>query len=389
MKTAAIAFIAAVLAVAALIIGFMWLLGGTSEDVAIVREEALTCTDGTMLNVTYLEDEHVIVELDGVPYELTPAVSASGARYANTDESFVFWNRGAESMVLVDGEIVYEGCRAEDAATERYTTEAIANGYALSFVPPAGATVSLERDTFYKVLYAGPQNEYPALTDGFTVTMTILAKDPAASLQSFVEGERDSIRTAVDAPITEATINNREALSFDYQTELGTQASNAYVRIDDETAAVITTSIVNGDTARYERMISDMIATLTFEVVGVSNEDDVSDLIRLTNLEAGDVIESPLVLEGEARGPWYFEATFPIVLTNWDGEIIAEGFATAEGEWMTEEFVPFSATIEFESPYSEGDSEFMKRGSLILQKSNPSGLPENDAALELSVRFAE
>src|SRR3989338_5772638 len=50
------------------------------------------------------------------------------------------------------------------------------------------------------------------------------------------------------------------------------------------------------------------------------------------------VISSPLVIAGEAPGFWYFEATFPLVLVNWDGFIIAEGYATAPGEWMTQEY---------------------------------------------------
>ncbi len=56
---------------------------------------------------------------------------------------------------------------------------------------------------------------------------------------------------------------------------------------------------------------------------------------------------------------------------------------------MTTEFVPFEATLEFASPYEVGDPDFMKRGSLILQKANASGLPENDAAYEITVYFAE
>ena len=83
-----------------------------------------------------------------------------------------------------------------------------------------------------------------------------------------------------------------------------------------------------------------------------------------------------------------FEASFPVILTNWDGLIIAEGYATAEDSWMTEDFVPFVATIEFVSPYQEGDEDFMSRGTLILKKDNPSGLPENDDALELPILFA-
>lgn len=109
--------------------------------------------------------------------------------------------------------------------------------------------------------------------------------------------------------------------------------------------------------------------------------DEHADLIRLESPEPLAVIESPLEVTGQARGFWYFEASFPVVLVNWDGLIIAEGVATAEGEWMTEEFVPFRATLEFETP------DYGERGTIILQKHNASGLPEHDDALEVPIRF--
>lgn len=103
--------------------------------------------------------------------------------------------------------------------------------------------------------------------------------------------------------------------------------------------------------------------------------------ITLETPQFGKTISSPLTVTGEARGTWYFEGSFPVVLTNWDGEIIAEAQASAQGEWMTEDFVPFEAELEFETP------ELYNRGSLILQKSNPSGKPELDDAYEITVLF--
>lgn len=117
--------------------------------------------------------------------------------------------------------------------------------------------------------------------------------------------------------------------------------------------------------------------------------DEKAELIKLTTPAPLSTLISPLTITGEARGYWFFEASFPIYLTNWDGLIIAEGFATAEGEWMTEDFVPFTATLEFENPYPAGAQDFMGNGALILQKDNPSGLPEHDDALEIPVRFAQ
>lgn len=121
----------------------------------------------------------------------------------------------------------------------------------------------------------------------------------------------------------------------------------------------------------------------------IGNELEKSDLIRLDSPRPNQSILSPLTISGEARGTWFFEATFPVTLTNWDGLIIAEGYATAQDEWMTEDFVPFTATLEFDSPVFDGsDAEhFSRRGALILQKDNPSNLPEYDDALEIPIYF--
>ncbi|PJA47408.1 hypothetical protein CO172_01455 [Candidatus Uhrbacteria bacterium CG_4_9_14_3_um_filter_36_7] len=93
-------------------------------------------------------------------------------------------------------------------------------------------------------------------------------------------------------------------------------------------------------------------------------------------------VTSPLVIEGQARGMWFFEASFPVVLKDVQGNIIAQGIATALDDWMSEDFVPFRASLVFTSLPQAG------AGTLILQKDNPSGLPENDALVEVPVIFA-
>ena len=113
----------------------------------------------------------------------------------------------------------------------------------------------------------------------------------------------------------------------------------------------------------------------------IGNELEKIDLIRLDCPRPNQEIESPLIIQGQARGYWFFEGDFPIFLTDWDGLIIGQAIAQAKGEWMTEEFVQFEAVLEFEKP------EYSNRGTLILQKDNPSGLPENDDALEIPVVF--
>lgn len=115
----------------------------------------------------------------------------------------------------------------------------------------------------------------------------------------------------------------------------------------------------------------------------IGNELEKSDLIKLETPRPNQSVKSPLTVKGQARGIWFFEGSFPIILTDWDGLIIGQGIAVAQGEWMTEEFVPFAAVIEFEAP------KYKNNGTLILQKDNPSGLPEHDDALEIPVFFEE
>jgi hypothetical protein len=104
------------------------------------------------------------------------------------------------------------------------------------------------------------------------------------------------------------------------------------------------------------------------------------DLLRLDQPRPNAVITSPLLVEGEARGPWFFEASFPVYLLSSAGDTIAVQPAQAKGEWMTTEFVPFSTTLTFTTPG-------FKTGTLILAKDNPSGLPEHADELRVPIRF--
>lgn len=108
---------------------------------------------------------------------------------------------------------------------------------------------------------------------------------------------------------------------------------------------------------------------------------DPAQMLEVT-LPAPDAqIISPLTITGRARGPWYFEASFPIELIDNNGALIAMTTAQAQGEWMTENWVPFTATLTF--PAQPAGS----LGKLILKKDNPSGEPQNDLSLVVPIQF--
>jgi len=95
----------------------------------------------------------------------------------------------------------------------------------------------------------------------------------------------------------------------------------------------------------------------------------------------GSVILSPLKVEGVAKGTWFFEASFPVSLIDPYGKTVATGIATAQGDWMTTDYVRFSASLEFKDAPQSGV------GKLILKKDNPSGLPENEDLRGIPVVF--
>lgn len=80
---------------------------------------------------------------------------------------------------------------------------------------------------------------------------------------------------------------------------------------------------------------------------------------------------------GEARGTWYFEASFPVQVRDADSALVGQGIAEAKSDWMTTEFVPFTAEVTVEN--------FSGPAMLVLLKDNPSGLPENADAVEFPI----
>jgi hypothetical protein len=103
--------------------------------------------------------------------------------------------------------------------------------------------------------------------------------------------------------------------------------------------------------------------------------------IQVNNVSSNQIVTSPLTVTGQARGTWYFEASFPVELRDGNGKIIAQAPAQAQSDWMTTNFVPFSVTLTFAKPTTS-------TGTLILRNDNPSGLPENAKSISIPVRFS-
>ncbi len=95
----------------------------------------------------------------------------------------------------------------------------------------------------------------------------------------------------------------------------------------------------------------------------------------------GGSVRNEFTAVGEARGTWFFEASFPVQVRDSTNNLIGRGIAQAGGEWMTADFVPFTAQVTVEN-YS-GPAE------LVFLKDNPSGLPENSDSVSIPIEVLD
>lgn len=93
--------------------------------------------------------------------------------------------------------------------------------------------------------------------------------------------------------------------------------------------------------------------------------------VELTEPLAGTSVTNPIQIAGRAPGNWFFEATFPVVLEDVDGNELSRTQAQAVGDWMTTDLVEFTASLEYSVTQETS-------AVLVFRPDNPSGLPNTE-----------
>jgi hypothetical protein len=126
---------------------------------------------------------------------------------------------------------------------------------------------------------------------------------------------------------------------------------------------------------------SDSLPAITHINEEATTTDEIATTsIRLIDFKANQKIVSPLEIKGEARGSWFFEGSFPIRLVAENGVELGQTIAKADGEWMTNDFVEFEAKLDFKTATTS-------KGILILERDNPSGLPDKAEQYMVPISF--
>lgn len=96
----------------------VWLVTGGEESSQeptdeIIAEVTYRCESEKSMDAIFRKESVALALSDGRKMDLPQVISASGARYANDDESIVFWNKGNTAFLLENDRETYTGCVEE------------------------------------------------------------------------------------------------------------------------------------------------------------------------------------------------------------------------------------------------------------------------------------
>jgi putative hemolysin len=87
----------------------------------VINSAIFNCADNKTIQAVFLKDNVSLTLSDGRHLQLPQGMSGSGVRYVNTDESFVFWNKGDTAFIEEGKDTTYKDCMTgvkEEALTQ-------------------------------------------------------------------------------------------------------------------------------------------------------------------------------------------------------------------------------------------------------------------------------
>jgi len=149
------------------------------------------------------------------------------------------------------------------------------------------------------------------------------------------------------------------------------------------------TACNNGNFSNLQSAVKDIAQTEQGVDVGLKIYDPNGKTQQTQSVENGlkvtvvtpdlsQPLKSPVTIHGKVAGTYFSEGVFPVLLIDSKGNEIARVQAQADGEWMTQDAVPFTAQLTFTTPTDPN-------AKLVFMKDNESGLPENDFSQSFAV----
>ena len=178
--------------------------GGETELPYLINKIEYICKDDKTIEASYFEGELIPVEpgemltpagqvkvvlSDGRELELPQTISASGVRYANDDESIIFWSKGNGAFLLENDEETYSGCIVLPTDPEGLPNVYLDNDTGFVVRYPADYRV----DAAYKYTALGPEKEINGVkfivSPDFTEGTNLSSADTGVSIETISEIE--------------------------------------------------------------------------------------------------------------------------------------------------------------------------------------------------------
>jgi len=86
-----------------------------AASMPLVQDVVFTCTGKKTIEAVFFNGKATLNLSDGRNMTLSQALAASGARYANADESVVFWNKGTTATLTENNQVTYQDCATKPA----------------------------------------------------------------------------------------------------------------------------------------------------------------------------------------------------------------------------------------------------------------------------------
>lgn len=179
---------------------FLWFKYGQNLSEVPTAVATFSCDQGKTIGATFYKNSVSLVLSDGRKLSVPQAISASGARYANADETFVFWNKGNTAFIE-------EGDTNVDNPPQTYSN--CVTGGSDSSTPQDDTTTY----------------SYPPL--GFSIKYPkSYSLNQSYQYQGLVNEEIPGIKITVPASMTEGTnLSSDSGLSVEYIPNTGSSCS--------------------------------------------------------------------------------------------------------------------------------------------------------------------
>lgn len=111
----------------------------------VINSVTFNCSLNKNIKSVFYKDKVDLVLSDGRSMSLPQVISGSGARYANADESFVFWNKGDTAFVTEGDTTTFEDCSINPEVVDNNSSNQIANPASVN-CSKVGGNLKIEKD---------------------------------------------------------------------------------------------------------------------------------------------------------------------------------------------------------------------------------------------------